>query len=382
MGIDVILPFSGLKFFLLFFSYILFLHIFKKFLASIISYNYLLFISLVLYIILFMPKTFQDAILYFLLYIYLAYWVFTSINYKYIIIPMLTVALPMILYKLDIGPLYKVIGISYVTFRVIQAIMDSKNFGKLNFFDFTTFVLFPPTLLAGPIDRSYRFKDDLDNGYKNLTFDAIDKGWNLLIVGILFKFVFAELVNNFWMSHINLHSISLLDMTNSAYAYTTYLFFDFAGYSAMAVGLSIMIGINIPRNFNQPYLASNPQDFWRRFHITLGSWLTDYFFKPIYKWLHGFKLLKGKRLLIQNIAIIMTFLLMGLWNGLTWYYILSGFLFGLFSAIHNTYVIHVKKGGYDFFTSFSPFVSLNLKRFLMVNAAVLALYIFSGRVPV
>ncbi len=203
-----------------------------------------------------------------------------------------------------------------------------------------------------------------------------------MIVGILFKFVFADAVNRFWLSNSDASSRYLLDMINSGYAYTTYLYFDFAGYSAMAVGLSIMMGIFVPKNFNQPYLAPNPQDFWRRFHITLGSWLTDYFFKPIYKYLHSFKVLKGRRLLIQNISIIATFLLMGFWNGLTWYYIFSGFLFGIYSAIHNTYVVHVKKGGYDIFSYFPPVVSLNLKRFLMLNAAVLALYFFSGRVPV
>jgi membrane protein involved in D-alanine export len=143
-----------------------------------------------------------------------------------------------------------------------------------------------------------------------------------------------------------------------------------------------MIGINVPINFNHPYLAINPQDFWRRFHITLGSWLTDYFFKPIYKYLHSFKLLKGKRLLIQNISIILTFLLMGMWNGLTWYYIFSGFLFGMYSTIHNSYVVYVKRGGYDMFNVFPQIISINLKRFLMINGAVIALYFFSGRVPI
>ena len=142
------------------------------------------------------------------------------------------------------------------------------------------------------------------------------------------------------------------------------------------------MGIFVPMNFNHPYLAANPQDFWRRFHITLGSWLTDYFFKPLYKYLHNFNILKGRRLLIQNLAIIATFLLMGMWNGFTWYFIFSGFLFGIFSAIHNIYVVYVKKGGYDYFTIFPNIIALNLKRFLMLNGAVLALYFFSGRVPI
>jgi len=277
--------------------------------------------------------------------------------------------------------MFKIIGISYITFRTIQAIVDSHNYGKLSFFEFTSFLLFPTTLLAGPIDRSYRFQEDLQKGYENLTLANILKGWEILVVGVLFKFVFAKLVTMYWLGKIDENSILFFDMANSAYAYTTYLFFDFAGYSAMAVGLSIMMGIFVPMNFNHPYLAPNPQDFWRRFHITLGSWLTDYFFKPLYKYLHNFDLLKKRKLLIQNIAITCTFLLMGVWNGLNWYFIFSGFLFGIYSSIHNSYVLYVKKGGYDYFSFFPDIISINLKRFLMINAAVFALYFFSGRVP-
>ena len=212
--------------------------------------------------------------------------------------------------------------------------------------------------------------------------DIIGIFGGMVIAYVDLDITFAEFVNRFWLSGIDEHSTAILDMINSAYSYTVYLFFDFAGYSAMAVGISIMMGINVPMNFNHPYLAPNPQDFWRRFHITLGTWLTDYFFKPLYKYLHNFEFLKGRRLLIQNLAIISTFLLMGMWNGFTWYFIFSGFLFGIYSAIHNIYVVYVKKGGFDYFSIFPDIISINLKRFLMLNGAVLALYFFSGRVPI
>lgn len=374
------LPFSGLDFFILTFGFILFLHVFKNILKEFVSYSTVLFVAIILYITFFIPHA--EKILFFLVYVYAVYWIYVSNKYQETFFPMIIVALPMILHKFDIDPIFKVIGISYITFRTIQAIVDSHNYGKLSFMEFTSFLLFPTTLLAGPIDRSYRFQEDLKKGYENLTLSNIGKGWDILIVGVLFKFIFAEFVNKFWLSTIDENSVVLFDMANSAYAYTTYLFFDFAGYSAMAVGLSIMIGINVPMNFNHPYLAPNPQDFWRRFHITLGSWLTDYFFKPLYKYLHNFDILKGRRLLIQNLAIIATFLLMGMWNGFTWYFIFSGFLFGIYSAIHNIYVVYVKKGGFDYFAIFPDIISINLKRFLMLNGAVLALYFFSGRVPI
>lgn len=375
-----ILPFSGLYFFIITFSFIIFLHLFKNILNKIISFKMILFIAIIIYIYFCIPHS--EKILFFLIYVYGVYWIYVKNKYQSTLLPMIIIALPMILHKFDVSPIFKVIGISYITFRTIQAMVDSHNYGKLSFIEFTSFLLFPTTLLAGPIDRSYRFQEDLQKGYENLTFTNIGKGWDILLVGVLFKFIFAECVNKFWLIPIDENSVHLLDMMNSAYSYTTYLFFDFAGYSAMAVGLSIMMGITVPMNFNHPYLAPNPQDFWRRFHITLGSWLTDYFFKPLYKYLHNFNILKGKRLLIQNLAIIATFLLMGMWNGFTWYFIFSGFLFGIYSAIHNIYVVYVKKGGYDYFTIFPDIISLNLKRFLMINGAVLALYFFSGRVPI
>lgn len=374
------LPFSGLGFFIISFAFVLFLHLFKNILNKFITYKTLIFIVVVTYIYFCIPESYELFLL--LLYVYIVYYIFVKNEYKETIFPMIVIAFPMILHKIDIAnPMFKIIGISYITFRTIQAIVDSQNYGKLSFFEFTSFLLFPTTLLAGPIDRSYRFQEDLQKGYENLTFLNILKGWEILVVGVLFKFIFAELVYMFWLSKIDENSTALVDMINSAYSYTVYLFFDFAGYSAMAVGLSIMIGIFIPMNFNHPYLAPNPQDFWRRFHITLGSWLNDYFFKPLYKYLHNFSFLKGRKLLIQNLAITSTFLLMGMWNGLTWYFIFSGFLFGVYSSIHNSYVLYVKKGGFDYFSIFPQGLSINIKRFLMINGAVFALYFFSGRVP-
>lgn len=373
------LPFSGIGFFAISFIFILFLHLFKNILKRFISYKTVIFLSVVIYIAICIPDSYKLFLL--LLYVYIIYLIFVSNNYQETIFPMIVIAFPMILHKLDIDPIFKIIGISYITFRTIQAIVDSQNYGKLSFMEFTSFLLFPTTLLAGPIDRSYRFQEDLKKGYENLTLQNVGKGWDILIVGVLFKFVIAQLVAMYWLAKIDENSTNFLDMANSAYSYTTYLFFDFAGYSAMAVGLSFMIGIFIPMNFNHPYLAPNPQDFWRRFHITLGTWLTDYFFKPLYKYLHKYPYLKNRKLLLQNIAITCTFLLMGMWNGLTWYFIFSGFLFGIYSSIHNAYVLYVKKGGYDYFSFFPEIISINLKRFLMINGAVFALYFFSGRVP-
>ncbi len=377
-----ILPFSGITFFAVSFGFIGALYLLKDIFAKFISYRNLLLIVTILYIYFFLPHGQANAIFLFVLYAYAVYRVLIYIQYHHVLLPSLIVAIPMVLYKFDIGPFYKIIGISYITFRIVQMVVDYKNHGRLTFVEFVSFLLFIPTLLIGPIDRSYRFKQDLDSGYDNLTAKRFSDGWNIFLIGIIFKFVLGELVLLLWLADIDASSRAFFVMANSAYAYSVYLFFDFAGYSAMAVGIGKMLGIDVPMNFDKPYLAHNPQNFWRRFHITLGSWLTDYIFRPTYKSLHKITFLKGKRLLMQNLAIIFTFLFMGFWNGLQWHFILSGFLFGIYSAVHNMYVARVRRGGVDYFSFFPEVLSINLKRVLMVNAAIFALYVFSGRVPV
>ena len=375
------LPYSGIGFFVITFFLVGFIYAFKNILQQIISYRNLIFIVCIAYILLFLP--YKEYLIGFLLYTYVVYYFYSSVKFgQNIIIVSLIISLPMLLFKLDINPFYKGIGVSYITFRTVQMIVDQKNFSKLNFIEFSSFLTFPPSLLAGPIDRSYRFKGDLDAGYSNLTQTQFYNGWNIFIIGLLLKFVAAELINLHWLSNVDPESIKLIDMSSNAYAFSIFLYFDFAGYSAMAVGISKMLGINIPDNFNKPFLAQNPQDFWRRFHITLGGWLTDYIFKPMYKHLHSYKVLKGRRLLIQNISIVFTFILMGMWNGLQINYITSGLMFGLYSAIHNTYISHVKKTGNDIiFGVFPKIIGVNIKRLIMLNAAIISLYVFSGRVP-
>jgi len=377
---DYILPFYGLKFFLVSLLTIIAILWLKGLLQRIISYEHLIGLLTISYLLLFLPN--KLYIIGFLLYTYFIYYYFTEFKpIAHLLKPLLLIALPLILFKLDVRPFYNILGISYITFRSIQMMVDYKNYGRLNFINFTSFLLFPPTLLAGPIDRSYRFKEDLETGYRNIHADNFWIGWRILLMGILLKFVIADFIDLFWLSKLDTKSQYIVDMVNNAYAYTIFLYFDFAGYSLMAIGLAKMIGINIPINFDKPYLAENPQMFWRRFHITLGAWLTDYFFKPIYKYLHQFSGLQGHRLLTQNLALIATFLLMGMWNGLAFHYLFSGFLFGVYSAIHNSYVHYIRQGGRDFFALFPDTIAVTLKRLMMLNFAVFALYFFSGRVP-
>lgn len=370
------LPFTTLPFFISALCICILLFLFKKKLSNFLKYTDIIFSITIIYTLLYIPDV--KYLIGFLLYSYAVYRVS---NYtRYGIIGIIFTILPMFLVKIDMGDnLYKIIGLSYVTFRNVQMIVDARNYGLLTFKEFTTFLIFPFTLLAGPIDRSYRFKDDLDNGYKNLTSKNLQSGWEILLYGVFFKFIIAELIRRFGLLALDASSTKITIMAANAYTYAFFLYFDFAGYSMMAVGLSTMFGINVPINFDKPWLAKNPQEFWRRFHITLGAWLTDYVFKPIYKSLNKYKKLRKHKLLIQNISLFLTFFVMGLWNGLELHYILSGCLFGVYSALHNTYMFFIKKNGNSTRVE-TPFI-IFIHRFLMFNFAVLALYFFSGRLP-
>ena len=143
-----------------------------------------------------------------------------------------------------------------------------------------------------------------------------------------------------------------------------------------------MLGIDVPYNFDKPFLALNPQEFWRKWHKTLGDWLRDYVFRPIFKELTSRKLFNSRPVIRQNIALFFTFTLMGFWNGFEKHYIVSGMLFGVYSVVHNSYIFNCKKKQKDiFFGNTPPWLVKAISIFIMFNAVCFALYIFSGAFP-
>ncbi|HTB08123.1 MAG TPA: MBOAT family O-acyltransferase [Bacteroidia bacterium] len=380
------LPFADIDFFILFGIFAGLGLIIRLFLPKLIALkHYLLLITLV-YIIFFFPKPIQAFA--FVAYCYLIYFLF---NYVFKISNKLwgslLLALPMILIKASVKDMNMIsfAGLSYVTFRVIQIYFDNdreRSPKPVAILDFLLFMLFPPTILIGPIDRFNRFKGDTDEGFTRITGTQITTALNDLSLGVAQKFIFAEFVSRFWLSKINADSHHIGDMANMMYAYSVYLYFDFAGYSNMAMGLGKLLGIDVPFNFNSPYLSINPQDFWRRWHASLGDWLRDYIFRPYYKWISGKKKLKLYPVFRQNSGLFLTFTIMGFWNGFSANFIISGVIFGVYSMVHNTYVITCNKKGRDvLFGSLNPTVVRVISIFIMFNFACFALYVFSGKLP-
>ncbi len=382
------LPFSTYEFFLVMGAFIGVLLLCKLWLQD-TSYKYVLALLNLLFLAVFFPQPWHFFGL--IIYSYFFLYLFSSVlKPKLKIWGIIVLLLPMLLVKFEIqiasypfkiNNLLSFAGLSYASFRIVGYYMDKAPTEKMaNPVTYFNFLSFTPTLLIGPIERYGRFQAAEATGFSTLTSEHFIKGWNALLKGLVFKYICAEVVDRYWLCGLEGTAYSGLSHLNDYYAYYFYLFFDFAGYSFMALGIGYMMGMQVPVNFTNPFVAVNPQDFWRRFHISLGDWLKDYFFTPLYLFLTRKKRLKKYPITRQNTALLLTFTLMGCWNGFTSNFVLSGLLFGSYSLIHNTYVIQCKKKNKDVvFGNMNPKLVRLISIFVTFHLTAFALFVFSGR---
>lgn len=361
-------------------------------LSKFIPYKLLLTLMNISFIAILCPKPIQFALLIF--YLYFAVLLLRKFYaFENIILPMLVLSIPMIFMKsLGIFPddteskfilkardIIQIIGLSYIIFKVIGLYIDERrSVHKISFIDFFNFSTFVPTLLIGPLDRYQRFNSDVKSGFQNITQDLFFQGWNSFIKGLLYKFIIAEALHRLILAHM-VDDGSVIYHLTYMYTYLFYLFFDFAGYSLLAIGFGNFIGINVPINFDKPFLAVNPKEFWKRWHKTLGDWLNDYFFKPIFKYFTTKQILTSIQR--QGVALFLTFTLMGFWNGFKLHYILSGMLFGFYSVLHNYYIYRCKKANKEVvFGKINATTIKIISLLLMFNSVAFAIYLFSGKI--
>jgi len=278
----------------------------------------------------------------------------------------------------DVLKIIRIAGLSYIVFKAMSLYVDMRrSTEKIAFIDVFNFLAFVPTLLIGPLDRFERFNNDVKNGYENINSTNYGNAWYNLILGLLYKFIIAEAIRRLILAHL-VDDGSLFYHLTYMYTYLMELFFDFAGYSLLAISFGGFLGINVPINFDKPFLAINPKEFWKKWHKSLGDWLNDYFFKPLFKYFTSKGIWNSIRR--QNVALMLTFTLMGFWNGFELHYIVSGMLFGIYAVIHNYYVYRCKKDKKDvFFGKLSPFAVKWLSIFIMFNSVAFAIYVFSGK---
>lgn len=214
------------------------------------------------------------------------------------------------------------IGISFYTFQIISYEIDVYNKKvnvQSNILKYFLYVFLFPQLIAGPIVRYQDVNNEIDN--RNVTFEMFANGLRRFIVGLSKKVIIANNLGELCNIYLNLGDKSVLFTWIFAISYMLQIYFDFSGYSDIAIGLGKMLGFNFPENFNYPYMAKSITDFWRRWHMTLSSWFRDYVYIP----LGGNK--KGVLKQIRNILIVWS--LTGLWHGASWNFIVWGLYFGI-----------------------------------------------------
>ena len=267
------------------------------------------------------------------------------------------------------------IGISYMSFKTIQIMLEISDGlikEKISVKDYLQFLLFFPTVSAGPIDRSRRFLKEINEvmprkEYLELAGDGVYR----IVLGLLYKVVLSTYVYQMLLTLNNTGTV--VYSIKYMYLYTLYLFFDFAGYSLMAVGSSNILGIQTPMNFNKPFLSVDIKDFWTRWHITLSTWLRDFVFSRVLMQVIRKKWFKN-RLHNATYAYMVNMLVMGFWHGLSVSYIAYGFYHGVLMAGFEVYQkksnFYKKNKNKNWYKLLSWFVTMNL--------VMVGFFIFSG----
>ena len=225
------------------------------------------------------------------------------------------------------------LGISYLVFQVIAYLLDIKNeitSAEKNLLKFAGLLLFFPKLIAGPIQRYRDSVDELD--FASGTIDRTAEGIRRFIRGLAKKVLIADVIAQFINPVFNQTELSVT--TPQAWlvliGYAIQLYYDFSGYTDMAIGMGETFGLKMVENFNWPYISKNVTEFWRRWHISLSSWFRDYIFIPL-----QFRFRKQKKYPIQ-VSILLIFLLTGIWHGLDWHYIAWGLMLGIIIGFEAT----------------------------------------------
>ena len=239
------------------------------------------------------------------------------------------------------------LGISFYTFQTMSYSIDVYR-GDVptehNLIDFGAYVVMFPQLIAGPIVKYRDVSDRLHVLKGRVTMDRVEEGVYLFILGLAKKVLLADGISALWYDvtghmvngvmeyGVGLENASTPLVWLGLLAYTLQIYFDFSGYSLMAIGLGHMLGFNFPQNFNYPYIAGSITDFWRRWHMTLSSWFREYVYFP----LGGSRCSEAKR--TRNLFIVWT--LTGFWHGASWNFVLWGLWFFVLLFIEKKWLLN------------------------------------------
>lgn len=228
------------------------------------------------------------------------------------------------------------LGFSYIAFRILHTLRDRQT-GRLpavSLAEYVIYVIFFPALAAGPIDRIERFIVDLRRP-PDLTATDMGEAGQRLVLGLFKKFALADT-----LGLIALNGTNALQVQSPGwawvllYAYSFQIYFDFSGYTDIAIGMARLLGIKLPENFNSPYLKSNLTQFWNSWHMTLTQWFRGYFFNPLTRAWRSSSW-QWPPVLIIFVTQLATMILIGLWHGVTWAFVAWGIWHGLGLFLQN-----------------------------------------------
>lgn len=271
------------------------------------------------------------------------------------------------------------IGISFYTFQTLTYSIDiykgaRKPLNKVT--DYLLYIVMFPQMIAGPIVRFNTIAEQITN--RIVVSSDVLIGFYRFVIGLSKKVLIANVMGS-KADEIMSMDFSTLDSTTAwigISAYTFQIYFDFAGYSDMAIGIGRMLGFTFPENFNNPYVSKNITEFWRRWHITLGAWMKDYLYIPL-----GGNKVNSKTRLFFNLWIV--FFISGLWHGAAWNFVLWGVFHGTFLILDRLFLIQIlNKSGqilsviFTFFITILGWVIFRIEDFSMAKAFYKKLFSF------
>jgi D-alanyl-lipoteichoic acid acyltransferase DltB (MBOAT superfamily) len=266
--------------------------------------------------------------------------------------------------KFDIFNIILPVGISFFTFQALSYIIDvyrNKTEPVNNIIDFGFYISFFPQLVAGPIVRAHEFIPQIYKDYR-LTKEELGQAIFLILQGLIKKVVISDYISINYVDRIfeSPFSYSGLENLFGVYGYSLQIYCDFSGYTDIAIGIGLLFGFKLPINFNSPYKAINIAEFWRRWHISLSTWLRDYLYIP----LGGNR--KGK--LRTYINLMITMLLGGLWHGANLRFVLWGAIHGFLLVINKIFsnIIPSKFTNNNIYKKLSLIITFNLVSFAWI----------------
>jgi alginate O-acetyltransferase complex protein AlgI len=239
------------------------------------------------------------------------------------------------------------IGVSYFSFKMIHFIVESyrKKIERPSLLVYLTYILLFPSFISGPINRINQFAPQLNDGASRDLKQDLIIGGERIVRGLFKKLVLVQLIHPYVLGNPPRAdtALSLGAVVLGLYAYAFYFYFDFSGYTDLAIGTARLLGVQLPENFNVPFLKRNIRELWTNWHMSLTSWLVDYIYWPLVRKLRDVKSLRAHPVLLSNLGMIVTFIACGMWHGETANFLVWGAYHGLGISILTVYQRQKKK---------------------------------------